>query len=98
MIRRPPRSTRTDTLFPSTTLFRSFQFGPMAGRGALAVDEEGRRARDAVGVDTDAGHPHQLRLGDTARKAGVDLRRRIAAPAHQRIEPDVGGDTLRPVG
>src|SRR3546814_16803425 len=26
MIRRPPRSTRTDTLFPYTTLFRSFPF------------------------------------------------------------------------
>eukprot|EP01025_Chloroclados_australasicus_P068023 TRINITY_DN9435_c1_g1_i5.p4 TRINITY_DN9435_c1_g1~~TRINITY_DN9435_c1_g1_i5.p4 ORF type:complete len:136 (-),score=6.57 TRINITY_DN9435_c1_g1_i5:936-1343(-) len=26
MIRRPPRSTRTDTLFPYTTLFRSNQF------------------------------------------------------------------------
>src|SRR3546814_18848108 len=26
MIRRPPRSTRTDTLFPYTTLFRSSQF------------------------------------------------------------------------
>src|SRR3546814_18373276 len=26
MIRRPPRSTRTDTLFPYTTLFRSIQF------------------------------------------------------------------------
>src|SRR3546814_18439978 len=25
MIRRPPRSTRTDTLFPSTTLFRSIE-------------------------------------------------------------------------
>src|SRR3546814_8118248 len=25
MIRRPPRSTRTDTLFPYTTLFRSFK-------------------------------------------------------------------------
>src|SRR3546814_8925091 len=25
MIRRPPRSTRTDTLFPYTTLFRSYQ-------------------------------------------------------------------------
>src|SRR3546814_2753544 len=25
MIRRPPRSTRTDTLFPYTTLFRSHQ-------------------------------------------------------------------------
>src|SRR3546814_1957195 len=26
MIRRPPRSTRTDTLFPYTTLFRSHRF------------------------------------------------------------------------
>src|SRR3546814_10208456 len=25
MIRRPPRSTRTDTLFPYTTLFRSYR-------------------------------------------------------------------------
>src|SRR3546814_7694578 len=31
MIRRPPRSTRTDTLFPYTTLFRS---SGMAARGA----------------------------------------------------------------
>src|SRR3546814_12639220 len=28
MIRRPPRSTRTDTLFPYTTLFRSVAFPP----------------------------------------------------------------------
>src|SRR3546814_2307578 len=28
MIRRPPRSTRTDTLFPYTTLFRSFSDYP----------------------------------------------------------------------
>src|SRR3546814_6634072 len=27
MIRRPPRSTRTDTLFPYTTLFRSVELG-----------------------------------------------------------------------
>src|SRR3546814_947964 len=27
MIRRPPRSTRTDTLFPYTTLFRSYEYG-----------------------------------------------------------------------
>src|SRR3546814_9144776 len=32
MIRRPPRSTRTDTLFPYTSLFRS-----MASKVALAV-------------------------------------------------------------
>src|SRR3546814_10510350 len=29
MIRRPPRSTRTDTLFPYTTLFRSNRLGDM---------------------------------------------------------------------
>src|SRR3546814_7815186 len=28
MIRRPPRSTRTDTLFPYTTLFRSIEWRP----------------------------------------------------------------------
>src|SRR3546814_7244633 len=31
MIRRPPRSTRTDTLFPYTTLFRSQMMGGAGG-------------------------------------------------------------------
>src|SRR3546814_9942273 len=34
MIRRPPRSTRTDTLFPYTTLFRSTQ--PAIRRGFMS--------------------------------------------------------------
>src|SRR3546814_15737490 len=40
MIRRPPRSTRTDTLFPYTTLFRSA--GPGAGGGAGRLRHPGR--------------------------------------------------------
>src|SRR3546814_4107677 len=32
MIRRPPRSTRTDTLFPYTTLFRSFRKRSLRGQ------------------------------------------------------------------
>src|SRR3546814_20716664 len=32
MIRRPPRSTRTDTLFPYTTLFRSSRAKPQVTR------------------------------------------------------------------
>src|SRR3546814_13680181 len=36
MIRRPPRSTRTDTLFPYTTLFRSQRF--RGARAAAAAD------------------------------------------------------------
>src|SRR3546814_19716070 len=37
MIRRPPRSTRPDTLFPYTTLFRSANAGAM---GLAATDED----------------------------------------------------------
>src|SRR3546814_8869199 len=36
MLRRPPRSTRTDTLFPHTTLFRSR--GPYQERLAFEID------------------------------------------------------------
>src|SRR3546814_2885449 len=44
MIRRPPRSTRTDTLFPYTTLFRSDDPDVTLNvpqRGVLAVDRGG---------------------------------------------------------
>src|SRR3546814_6165563 len=37
MIRRPPRSTRTDTLFPYTTLFRSSASDPLAGNGGIQM-------------------------------------------------------------
>src|SRR3546814_14170667 len=49
MIRRPPRSTRTDTLFPYTTLFRSgCRSAPGLGgvaRVAAAGDDRGCRLR-----------------------------------------------------
>src|SRR3546814_13675932 len=41
MRRRPPRSTRTDTLFPSTTLFRSIRTSP----GGTVSDSKGRAIR-----------------------------------------------------
>src|SRR3546814_6401569 len=41
MIRRPPRSTRTDTLFPYTTLFRSAGADVDAGDGSANGDEGG---------------------------------------------------------
>src|SRR3546814_8024604 len=46
MIRRPPRSTRTDTLFPYTTLFRSGSQGEAGGAGSGAEgDRVSRQAR-----------------------------------------------------
>src|SRR3546814_18191628 len=54
MIRRPPRSTRTDTLFPYTTLFRSWfdtdQFGVGFDGGFFnAAGSPGIRAFDRAG-------------------------------------------------
>src|SRR3546814_9166548 len=53
MRRRPPRSTRTDTLFPYTTLFRSRDLVQHAHAGSLGVegaagDGEGRFAHGFV--------------------------------------------------
>src|SRR3546814_8497548 len=45
MIRRPPRSTRTDTLFPYTTLFRStFPLPLLAERGVIVTNGNGLNA------------------------------------------------------
>src|SRR3546814_6906279 len=46
MIRRPPRSTRTDTLFPYTTLFRSLRQARRDRQGGAARMPE--RAHDQV--------------------------------------------------
>src|SRR3546814_4370531 len=46
MIRRPPRSTRTDTLFPYTTLFRSQSGRGVRSRPSLSQIGEDRRRRD----------------------------------------------------
>src|SRR3546814_2371301 len=49
MIRRPPRSTRTDTLFPYTPLFRSAIELPMKnpyGNGTAIFTRDGDTARD----------------------------------------------------
>src|SRR3546814_2843458 len=52
MIRRPPRSTRTDTLFPYTTLFRSRS---LAFR--QACDPTARRGRQGFGAKSRGRHP-----------------------------------------
>src|SRR3546814_19267579 len=56
MIRRPPRSTRTDTLFPYTTLFRSRESRIRRRRPAVAGRARAGFAGDpAESVDRTAG-------------------------------------------
>src|SRR3546814_1349367 len=50
MIRRPPRSTRTDTLFPYTTLFRSIEVGGFIS-GPITENLRGRLSFKAVNGD-----------------------------------------------
>src|SRR3546814_12821615 len=60
MRRRPPRSTRTDTLFPYTTLFRSpDRTGPRRDRGGNRGEDDGEiRGRAGDGLS----HPVTLDL------------------------------------
>src|SRR3546814_5354760 len=57
MLRRPPRSTRTDTLFPYTTLFRSHRRGRRSGAGASGGGAAARQpwggARHGLGRSED---------------------------------------------
>src|SRR3546814_16778899 len=45
MIRRPPRSTRTDTLFPYTTLFRSVEHADRRGVGEEQPEDQRHRGQ-----------------------------------------------------
>src|SRR3546814_9922894 len=67
MIRRPPRSTRTDTLFPYTTLFRS-QDKNDAEQLSL-IEEQLRMARKVDGEDS-GSFAHTL-AGASARIASM---------------------------
>src|SRR3546814_5761245 len=90
MIRRPPRSTRTDTLFPYTTLFRSRLGGP-AERGLAARDAVQRPHPVEAGVLGDAVGGLQLMLEQRQCLVETVLRdqqppaRALQLPAPDRI-------------
>src|SRR3546814_8791979 len=68
MIRRPPRSTRTDTLFPYTTLFRSHNRSAADGRARAGSTAQGGRS-----PGTTRGHHSshsRRRLPDAVHRGG----------------------------
>src|SRR3546814_15293316 len=83
MIRRPPRSTRTDTLFPYTTLFRSERQVVALG---VAVIELARPADALLGI-----LDHLAPLGDPADGArdGEEHGEHRGRDAH-RLQDDAG--------
>src|SRR3546814_7933938 len=85
MIRRPPRSTRTDTLFPYTTLFRS------------AVRRQLQHERDRQGAAGPwARHRQRLRLQPAALPARGDVPDLVARRDRARaVRPDRSGERTR---
>src|SRR3546814_12455029 len=72
MRRRPPRSTRTDTLFPYTTLFRSrLQDALTALREASERVREAGKAADRKGADVAAQTKGKVEDGNERAKAAA---------------------------
>src|SRR3546814_9342468 len=79
MIRRPPRSTRTDTLFPYTTLFRSRRSSRRTSRGQSVKTR--RHERGVLGL-------RYLLRSSLGAGAGVEpdqVRRAVECGADDRV-------------
>src|SRR3546814_6518957 len=91
MIRRPPIATRTDTLFPDTTLFRS-ELRALAKDATASVDEDWRQRRarqfnldniasgSPVRAPVKSGNWEFFRPGSPAEKRRCDGRGGVIAP------------------
>src|SRR3546814_1115831 len=89
MIRRPPRSTRTDTLFPYTTLFRSGG-EPASGGKRLGNRQPG----EARGGEEPVQPVPATRLGGQPKHGGADEIRHT--PCFLRMAcRDVAADRIR---
>src|SRR3546814_13842669 len=94
MIRRPPRSTRTDTLFPYTTLFRSIEFagtgkGDVAGPQLFPIGRNYRSTHDdlhAMGVVCMPREPASGRHIEHDRSGGIGCR---IAEHNDHQHPDI---------
>src|SRR3546814_20213058 len=97
MIRRPPRSTRTDTLFPYTTLFRSLAIARHGHIDQARIDRRQRFIIDAqplgdagaVILDEDVGALDQIEQDRLAlRRLEVDRERTLVAVERQEGDVD----------
>src|SRR3546814_15108892 len=85
MIRRPPRSTRTDTLFPYTTLFRSPRFHRAGRRSRLA----GGGGEGTAGGVLELAPAHEAGTRDLGHSHPCRAR---SGPATALLVPLVGFD------
>src|SRR3546814_4095499 len=99
MIRRPPRSTRTDTLFPYTTLFRSYALDARHLH-AEADAEIGHAvfAREADAGDLAFRPARSERAGHEDRVARFELRGDVAVAGLEQFGVDPAAVDLHAIG
>src|SRR3546814_4825714 len=89
MIRRPPRSTRTDTLFPYTTLFRSAPGRHLRGLGGLAGAHRGVVSpRAAAGLYRSEEHTSELQSLMRISYAVFCLKKKKKDSTHSKSTQD----------
>src|SRR3546814_2036164 len=78
MIRRPPRSTRTDTLFPYTTLFRSLGYAFANVNAVPELDREKQTVRFTIMVDPGRRvYVRRINISGNHRTRDVVIRREM---------------------
>src|SRR3546814_9894239 len=88
MIRRPPRSTRTDTLFPYTTLFRSGEEAEIAQDAQMIL-------RDAGAGVADEADAMRAKVGDAAEEVRDGVGQRVGI---ERVDGEIApGGVFAPV-
>src|SRR3546814_6037595 len=100
MIRRPPRSTRTDTLFPYTTLFRSRASQWLASAPPRPLPSQGRELLQEQRVDGSAAGQRVKLLQQAGAGAQhvVDAQPGALAQVVQRLDPRRRGALRAEVG
>src|SRR3546814_11940861 len=82
MIRRPPRSTRTDTLFPYTTLFRSGHWIAVRGSSITQVLSDSEHfSNRIIWVPKSVGEEHRM-LPSTMDAPDHQQYRRLRSEEH----------------
>src|SRR3546814_18013077 len=103
MIRRPPRSTRTDTLFPYTTLFRSADLRAIlirrrttevndVGHGLLLCNEHKGTPPPLPGHGGSGRQKVPIRCGSEDHLESMDRQRGVLCEPQPRVRDDALGE------
>src|SRR3546814_12118036 len=99
MIRRPPRSTRTDTLFPYTTLFRSeggpADIQPILGKAHRHIEPKPRRQHRAFRRSLIKGDHALAQMRPSTHRHAINADR--YAPRHRPGDKPLLGLAAAPI-